>query len=342
MPVSDPMSDNSDSSQTPSAPAPAIAPDADPAPALLTSRRLRALVRPDMTGYFFAAAGAFLFSTKAIIIKLAYADAIDAETLLALRMGLSLPFYFVIGAMAWRDRKALGTLPRWGTIWRAAFIGVLGYWFASYTDFLGLEYISAQFERLILFTYPLFVVLFGALFFGQRIRARALLATLVSYAGLAVIFLQKANSGNSAIEIGAALVLSAAIAFAFYQLLAKDPIAIMGPRLFTCIAMSGAAVGAFIQFFLTHNASALVVNATGFGYAFLLAIGATVLPSFFLNAALSRISAHANATISTLSPVITIGLAVVILGEQLSLIEGVGAVLVLLGVGWFTLASRPK
>ena len=71
---------------------------------------------------------------------------------------------------------------------RAALIGMLGMWVASYTDFLGLQYISAQFERLILLTYPLFVVLFGALFFRQSVRPRALIALGISYAGLVLIF----------------------------------------------------------------------------------------------------------------------------------------------------------
>lgn len=56
-------------------------------------------------GYFFAATGAILFSTKAIIVKLAYELNVDAETLLALRLGLSLPFYLVIGLYSIRDRR---------------------------------------------------------------------------------------------------------------------------------------------------------------------------------------------------------------------------------------------
>lgn len=292
-------------------------------------------------GYVFAAVGALLFSTKAVIIKLAYAETIDAETLLALRMALALPFYLGIGGLSVRDRLRTGkALPPTPLILKAAAIGLLGYWFASYTDFLGLEYISAQFERLILFTYPLFVVVFGALFFRQPIRMRAVLAIGISYVGLAVIFSEKVVTIGSDAALGAGFVLAAAISFALYQLLAKDLIGVIGPRLFTCIAMSGAAVGAFVQFFITHPASDLIVTPTLYAYALAIAIGATVLPSFFLNAALHRISAQANATIGTLSPVMTILLAVLILGEHLTLIDVAGTALVLAGVGWFTLADQ--
>ncbi len=294
-------------------------------------------------GYAFAAIGAILFSTKAIAIKLAYGGTVDAATLLALRMALSVPFYVAIGALAIRDLRRRGRpLPSRVTLLQAALVGVLGYWFASYTDFLGLEFISAQFERLILFTYPLFVVIFGALFFRQPMRLKAVGAILVSYAGLALIFVEKLESGGSNAVLGAGLVLCSALAFAFYQLLAKPVITVMGPRLFTCIAMSGAAVGAFVTFLAGHPPADLVVSPHVFWLSVYLAIGATVLPSFFLSAALHRISAQANAAIGTVSPVVTIVLATVFLGETLSPAGMFGAALVLAGVAWFTLAERSR
>jgi len=293
-------------------------------------------------GYTLAAVGAFLFATKSIIIKLAYAEQVDAETLLALRMSMALPIYLAIGVWgAWRERRAAAPVHpgRNRALGYAALVGLLGYWFSSYTDFKGLEYISAQFERLILFTYPLFVVLLGAAFFRQPVRARALLAFVVSYAGLAMIFTQDfALNGETAL-IGCGWVMVAAVSFALYQLLAREIIAVLGPRLFTCVAMSAASVAAILQFLLTHPLQPLSAYVLWLGVV--IAIGATVLPSFFMNAALSRISAQANSTIGTMSPIATIVLAVVVLGEPITLIDVIGSVLVLTGVGVFTLASRP-
>jgi drug/metabolite transporter (DMT)-like permease len=61
-----------------------------------------------------------------------------------------------------------------------------------------------------------------------------------------------------------------------------------------------------------------------------------------MSAALHRISAQANSTIGTLSPVVTIVLAVTVLGEPLTPSGVVGALLVLAGVAWFTLADRKR
>jgi drug/metabolite transporter (DMT)-like permease len=292
----------------------------------------------DSIGYLFAATGAILFSIKAIIVKLAYALAVDPETLLALRMGFSLPFYLAIGFLAVRGRRhKLAALPAPGRTVRAGLIGMLGMWVASYADFLGLQYISAQFERLILLTYPLFVVLFGAVFFRQPVRPRALIALGVSYAGLLLIFGENFSLEGEDVAVGAAFVLVAAVAFALYQLLAKDAIDEMGPRLFTCIAMTGASLAAFGQFFAGHRIGDLAVTGPLLFYSVVVAIGATVLPTFFMNAALHRISAQANATIGILSPVSTILLAALILGERLTAMGVAGTLLVIGGVGWFTL-----
>ena len=295
-------------------------------------------------GYAFAAIGALLFSTKGIAIKLAYREPIDATLLLALRMGLAVPIYAAIAAFAVQDSRRRGIpLPSPALVGKAALVGALGYWIASYLDFSGLEFLSAQFERLILFTYPLFVVIFGALFFGQPIRLKAVAAIGLSYLGLAVIFAEKIGEPGSRVAIGAALVLGSALAFALYQLLAKGVIAQLGPRLFTCIAMTGAAIGVFAQFLATRPLGEIAaVSPRVWEISVFLAIGATLLPSFFLNAALHRISAQANATIGTLSPIMTIALAVLILGEHLTVTDVIGTMLVLAGVGWFTLADRKR
>lgn len=297
--------------------------------------------RPPYMGYAMAAAGATLFATKGILIKLAYAQGIDAETTLALRMILALPFYLVIGIHAFTSMKVSGASLPDAKLWlRMIGVGLIGYWTSSYLDFKGLEYISAHFERLILFTYPLFVVLFGAVFFRQPIKLKALLAFAVSYTGLALLFAQNFSAFGTSTMTGALYVLAAAVTFALYQLLAKPLIMRIGPQLFTCIAMGAAGVAVILQFLLTHPLETIFVSPSLWGLGLALAFGATVLPSFFLSAALKQISAQANATIGMLSPVVTIVLAMAVLGDAVSGADWLGAALVILGIGWFTLSER--
>lgn len=298
------------------------------------------LAGPNWLGYGFAALGAVLFAAKGILIKLTFAEGVDTLTLLALRMGLSVPIYIAVGFIAYAgERQKAVPMPAYG---KALLIGMIGYWFSSYADFKGLETLTPQFERLILFTYPLFVLLLGAVLFHMPLRWKSLVAFGVAYLGLAVVFLADFETGGGDIVVGALWVLGAAVSFALYQLLAGGSIAILGAPLFTSVAMTGAAIVVLLQFLVTHPLSALVVSGRAFALAVTLALGATVLPSFLMSAALSRISAAANSTIGTLSPVVTLFLAVLILNEPLRGVDLLGTALVVGGVGLFTAVDRRR
>ena len=306
-------------------------------PAALTSRSFAS-----HGGYLLAGFGAVLFATKGILIKLAYGDgsaiAVDAVTLLALRMCFAMPVYVVIGAMAWRDRVSEGgPLPTGRLVMFASLVGLLGYYLSSYLDFQGLVYLTAQFERLILYTYPVFVMILGALFFGGRLTRIGILALILSYAGVATIFLDRNAVHGHDIALGVALVLGSAFTFALYQLLAKSLITRVGSRFFTCIAMTSASIGVLTHFFAWKGLAALfALPAHIIGIGALLGVFSTVLPSFMLNAALERIGAEAVAMIGTLSPAATIVMAIFILGEPFTLTDALGTVLVIAGVGLFT------
>jgi drug/metabolite transporter (DMT)-like permease len=306
-------------------------------PAALTSRSLA-----PHGGYLLAGFGSILFAMKGILIKLAYgtgnAIAVDAITLLALRMSFAMPVYVVIGALTWRDRIKDGVpLPAGRLVLLACLVGLLGYYLSSYLDFQGLVYLSAQFERLILYTYPVFVMILGALFFGGRLTRLGILALVVSYAGIATIFLDGGAGQGPHVALGVALVLGSAFTFALYQLLAKSLITQVGSRMFTCVAMTAASIGMLTHFFAWKGVSALfALPAHIVLIGAVLAIFATVLPSFMLNAALGRIGAEAVAMIGTLSPVATIAMAIMVLGEPFTLTDAFGTLLVIAGVGLFT------
>jgi len=289
-----------------------------------------------IVGYACAAVGAAFFSTKAIFIKLAFQDQLDAALFLAYRMIFATPVFVAIGIWAYAKRRANGQPPPSLTdvAW-AAFIGLIGYYVASAFDFAGLQYISASLERLVLFTYPLFVMFIGAALYGEAVSGFGIAAAVVTYVGLAIVFAVDLPVGGRNTAIGTALVLGAAISFAWHQILAQRVIPRLGSALFTSIALTAAGVACVL-----HQA---VLGASGFAasprflwLAFGCAMVATVLPTFLINAGLARVSSSAVSMIATVSPVVTIGLAITILGEPFTLADAIGSALVLLGVGLFT------
>jgi drug/metabolite transporter (DMT)-like permease len=286
-------------------------------------------------GYALTFIGATLFSTKAIFIKLAYREEVNATLLVAWRMIFSTPVFLVVGMLAVALQLKRGQpLPRLRNAMGAAFAGALGYGLSSYLDFKGLEFISAQLERLVLFTYPLFVMFLGAAFFGQRITRHGVVACFISYFGLAIVVGVDLPDGGRNTLIGTALVLACAITFALNQLYAKNLITVLGSIIYTSISM---VTGGFASVFI-HAASDGDFHAspTFLWYAMGCALFATVLPIFCINGGLARTSAQTVGMISTISPLVTIVLAVVILGEPFTLVDALGSSLVLLGVGFYT------
>ncbi|WP_454888854.1 DMT family transporter [Sphingobium indicum] len=293
-----------------------------------------------LSGFSIALLGTILFSMKSIVVKLCYRSGLDPEFLMAARYCIALPVYIAIWVLARRRSHQL-LAGKGRHVSGALGLGILGYWLSSYLDFLGLQFVSAQLERMILFTYPLMVVALGWAIFGERPSRRAILASLVSYLGLVLIFI-RGSEGSSSFWTGTTLVLGSALTFALYQLYAKPIIRELGVPLATVVMMSGASLASLAALALTSRHEPVELTASAAGLILLLSIGGTVLPSLFLNIALSRISSQANASIGALGPVITIVLAAMLLDERVDATDAMGMGLVILGVAWFSILEARR
>lgn len=291
--------------------------------------------RSRLIGYCLSATGAVLFATKGVLIKLIYRYGIDTTTLLALRMLLSTPIFLGVGLAHWL-RIPPAARPDRRLLLRAAAVGVLGYYISSWLDFAGLRTLDAQLERLILFTYPLLVILFGWALFRKPLTIHALTGAGLSYVGLFVMFAAGPQAMTAAILQGGALVLLAAACFALYQIFAAELIRQLGAALFTAVAMTAAGVAVMTHFFLTSGRLPTDMPHEALVLVLWLAIGATVLPAFIMSAGTGRIGAQGTAIVSALSPIATILLANTVLAEPFGWPQVLGTALVIGGVGWFT------
>ena len=282
-------------------------------------------------GVLFAVVGALGFSFKAILVKLAYRYGVDAETLLALRMVFSLPFFIVLGLLA--DRRAAEPMSRTDWLWMFG-LGFLGYYLASYLDFLGLQYITAGLERLILFLYPTVVIVLSAVFLRKPVTSRMLIALLVCYAGIALAVghdLQVVGDSREVL-IGSALVFASAVSYALYLMGNGVVVGRIGAMRLTAFATSVACVLCIVQFLLLRPVETLVQPWQVYALSLLMAVFSTVAPVWLVSEAIRRLGAGPVSLTGTLGPVITIFLGWLILGEALGGWQLAGAALVILGV----------
>ena len=290
-------------------------------------------------GFIWAILGTMLFSTKAIWIKLCFNSTdIDASSLLMLRMLFALPFY--AGAMWFYFSKQAIKKVKASTYLGASLLGILGYYMSSLFDFIGLQYVSASIERIILFIYPTLAVLLNLLIFKVAISQKQWIAILITYFGIGLAYWGELNQipDTKMFFFGTWMILLCAVTFAFYLVGSGKIIPKIGAPQFTSLSMLAASVGIFIHYFVTHRQGMAIIidlpilHSSSVWYVIALAIIGTVIPSFLMSGGMKRIGSNDLVIITSIGPVATLFQARWILNEPFSWEQILGTVFVVLGV----------
>jgi drug/metabolite transporter (DMT)-like permease len=215
-------------------------------------------------------------------------------------------------------------------------LGVLGYYLASFLDFLGLQTITASLERLILYLNPTLVLLLSALIYKHRIRPVRALAMAISYAGVLVVFGHEVSLAGPDVVTGALFVLGSALSYALYLMFSGEVVQRIGSMRLVGWASSVACVCCLAQFALLRPLDTVIPSEVWW-LGLLNATVCTVAPVLMVMLAIERIGAALTSQTGMVGPLSTLTLGVWVLGEPLNAWIGLGTVLVLGGV---YLASR--
>jgi drug/metabolite transporter (DMT)-like permease len=287
-------------------------------------------------GLLLAATGAVAFSGKAIIVKLSYRYGVDAVAVIMLRMVFALPLFLVLAWWAGRGKPALATRDRWAIVG----LGFCGYYLSSFLDFLGLQYISASLERLILYLNPTIVLLLGLVVFGRKVGARQLAAMGVSYAGIALVFGHELSLAGSNVVLGAALIFACAITYAIYLVYSGEIVHRIGALRLTGLSMTVACLFSITQYFILRPAAqVLEFPAPLLWLAVLNAVVCTLAPVVMVMMAIERVGATLTAQAGMIGPMSTVAMGVLLLGEPFTAWVVAGTVLVIAGV-WLLARAR--
>jgi drug/metabolite transporter (DMT)-like permease len=222
--------------------------------------------------------------------------------------------------MTWRDRGM------------AAALGLMGFYLASYLDFLGLQYITASLERLILYLTPTIVLLMGWLRHGRRATRGQLVAMGVSYVGVGLVFGHELGLDRPQVALGALLVLLSTISYAVYLSFIGEVVPRIGALRLTGQASSVACVLCIGQFLLLRPLSAAAVPEPVLWLSLLNAVACTVTPVLLMMMAIERLGASLTSQFGMVGPVSTILLGVLLLGEPFTAWTATGTLAVLAGV----------
>ena len=288
------------------------------------------------SGLLLAAAGSIAFSGKAIIVKLAYLHGVDAITLVMLRMLFALPFFIAMAWWAGRHQAPLTRTDGLGVLG----LGFLGYYLSSFLDFLGLQYISASFERLILYLNPTLVLVLGWVLYKRKITYRQGMAMAVSYSGVLLVFGHEVSLVGDNIGLGAILVFGSAITYAIYLTYSGELVQRLGSLRLAGLATTVACFFCILQFVLLKPVAALNVVPEVIWLSMLNATVCTVLPVLMIMMAIERIGPGLTSQIGMIGPLSTLTMGAFFLNETFNLWILMGTVLVLGGVFWVTKAPK--
>lgn len=275
-----------------------------------------------------------LFSTKGIFIKLAYVYQVEPAVLMFIRMMIALPFYLVVLVQEKQLNEMLALPPK--SLAAILFFGFCGYYLASYLDLTGLIYLPASIERLVLYSYPGVVLMLSVMFLKHPLSKGLIFSLLIIYSGLLVIFAQdigRVRVGGAGQLYGGILVFGAAVSFAVYLLGSEIMMRTVSSKVFTAVSMISASLAIVVHYCLNFDFHTLaVLHPMVYFYGAVIAIVCTVLPSFWLSSGVKRIGAATGSLVGSSGPVLTLMMAVTFLGEQITILQATGFLLVIAGV----------
>lgn len=284
-------------------------------------------------GLGLALAGAIAFSGKAIIVKLSYRYQVDAVTLIMLRMLFALPLFAAMAWWAGRGRPPLSARD-WAAV---AGLGFCGYYLSSFLDFVGLQYITASLERLILYLNPTMVMLFGWLLYRRPWKRAQVLGMAISYAGVALVFGQEVRIVGADVALGSALVFASTVSYALYMVYSGQVVQRLGALRLVGLATTVACLCCIVQFLLLRPIDvALQVAPQVIWLSLLNASLGTAVPVLLVMMAIERVGASATAQAGMVGPLATIFMGVWLLGEPFTATLVAGTALVLAGIFVFT------
>jgi drug/metabolite transporter (DMT)-like permease len=276
--------------------------------------------------------GAVCFSAKAVMVKLTYLQEADAITVLTLRMLFSLPFYIVVlflNRKKLQEAKTTLTQKDWINV---VIMGIVGYYLASIFDFIGLEYVTAGLERLILFVYPTLVVIISAIFLKKKIGRTEYIALGLTYFGVFIVFFDKAVVSQNNVVLGSICIFASALTYAFYLVGTGQLTPKLGSINYTALSMIVSTAAVFLHYFVVGKIENLFANKDVLWLCLNMAIFSTVIPSFLIAEGIRLMGSGRASIVASVGPVSTIILAYFFLNEEFGLIQLMGTVLVLAGV----------
>jgi len=284
-----------------------------------------------LTGVVLVAVSAAAFGALGVLARIAYDDGADPVAVLMLRFSLAAAVFAGLRLLRPAPR------PRGRALAGLVAMGV-GYFLQSLSFFTAVKYAPPGLVALLLYTFPVIVVVLGAVVLDIPVHRPVAIACGVALTGTALIVGPNARGGE---PLGIAFGLGAALVYAVYILLGSRVLSHVDPLWASTVIMTTAAAGYAAAYALSSPRPSLPTSASGWAAAAGIAILCTVVAGLAFLAGLARVGPADASTISTIEPVVSVVLSAIVVDEAITGWTVAGGALVLAAVIAISRAPSP-
>lgn len=234
--------------------------------------------------------------------------------------------------LAWKRQR----VPLFTHFRAYALLGLVGIAGFNLLFFMGMQMTSAVNGALIMAINPLLTAVLAALFLGERLSWRQMLALPLALAGVGVVVL--GDGAQVTLSAGDALMLGANLSWALYNVLSKRLMPPGSGLVNTTGVMTWGAV-AMVSVALTFGAPAHLPGVEAGSALVAMAVGGSAAAYLFWNSGIARLGAARTSLFLNLVPVSTMLIAA-LSGHPPSPLQLAGALVVLAAVS-FAMAPLP-
>ncbi len=290
-------------------------------------------------GAFLVLVATLLLSFRSILVKLAYIEEVAVMDLFYYRFLFTLPLLLCFAFYKKKKELFTAILNRRIAI-NCILAGFFGYYLATLSDFYSLKLIDANINRIILYTFPAYVLIFNSIIEKRLPQLRDILCFGLVQIGLFLVLGGFNLSLTSANKTGVILALFAAISYSIYIVINQQTGKKIGSILFTTYAVIFSFIFINIHFFTIFNSEINhVISNKGFVIIIIMAIFCTFMPLLLIAEGIKRIGASRFALLNTSGPVMTIFFCYIILGEVMTYQQIIGSILIM---GVLYIAEKKK
>ena len=289
------------------------------------------LTKRNKVGILLVLLAASSFAFKGVLAKLIFHEHVTIIALLLLRFLIATPLFWLAPVVT-SKKLNLSKLRKKDLLW--CFVCGFLFFISAFTDFKAISLIDVSVERVIFFSYPVFIIFFNSLINRSLPPFKHLVVFVVIEIGIMLVvgLVSKGSMFTSNLQ-GALWAISAAISYAFYLVIGQEIMKKIGSMIFTIIANNVTFLFLILYFLLFGKVSELLVPSLSLFYIVLVALFCTVIPFFMVFEGIKRIGANKAALLSMTGPIVTLFASYFILGENLDRYQIFGVLLVLSGVG---------